>query len=95
MYDVEHKELFESIRAGKPINNGKYMCICTLLGIMAQLAAYTGQQITWEQLMKSQLSYALPRYGWDVRAAGETGPQRPISHGHAGTDPVPLVCFAA
>ena len=27
MYDVEHKELFEAIRAGKPINNGDYMCI--------------------------------------------------------------------
>jgi predicted dehydrogenase len=73
MYDVEHKELFESIRAGKPLNNGKYMCICTLLGIMAQLAAYTGQQITWDQLMKSQLSYALPRYGWDVEPPVKPG----------------------
>ena len=26
MYDVEHKELFEAIRAGKTINNGDYMC---------------------------------------------------------------------
>ena len=73
MYDVEHKELFESIRAGKPLNNGKYMCICTLLGIMAQLAAYTGQQITWEQLMNSKQSYALPRYGWDVEPPVKPG----------------------
>ena len=73
MYDVEHKELFEAIRAGKPLNNGKYMCICTLLAIMGQLAAYTGQQITWDRLMKSKLSYALPRYGWDVEPPVKPG----------------------
>ena len=27
MYDVEHRELFDAIRAGKTINNGHYMCI--------------------------------------------------------------------
>ena len=25
MYDVEHEELFASIRSGNPINNGHYM----------------------------------------------------------------------
>jgi predicted dehydrogenase len=66
MYDVEHKELFEAVRAGKPINNGDYMCTCALIGILDQMAAYTGQMITWEQLLKSELSFSLPRYGWDV-----------------------------
>ena len=31
MYDVEHKELFDAIRAGKPINNGDYMFTSTML----------------------------------------------------------------
>ncbi len=29
MYDLEHVALFESIRNGKPINNGTYMCYST------------------------------------------------------------------
>jgi predicted dehydrogenase len=66
MYDVEHKELFESVRSGKPLNNRDYMLTSTMLAILAQMVCYTGQAITWEDAMKSQLSYALPRYGWDV-----------------------------
>jgi myo-inositol 2-dehydrogenase / D-chiro-inositol 1-dehydrogenase len=66
MTDVEHKEMFDAIRAGKTVNNGDYMCLNTLQGILGQMVCYTGQQITWEQAMKSELSFALPRYGWDV-----------------------------
>ena len=32
MYQTEHDELFASIRAGKPINNGEYMAKSTLHG---------------------------------------------------------------
>ncbi len=39
---------------GKPINDGKRMTTSTLLAIMGRMAAYTGQQITWEQAMNSQ-----------------------------------------
>lgn len=74
MYDVEHKELFEAIRAGKPINNGDYMCTDTMMGIVAQLTCYTGQQLTWDEAMKSQATFALPRYGWDVEPPVKPGP---------------------
>ena len=53
MYQNEHDDLFKSIRDGKPINNGDYMCKSTLMGIMGREAAYTGQEITWDQIMKS------------------------------------------
>ncbi len=53
-YQVEHDELFKSIRAGEPINNGEYMSKSTLLAIMGRMAAYTGQQITWEQALNSK-----------------------------------------
>jgi predicted dehydrogenase len=74
MYDVEHKELFDSIRAGKPINNSDYMFTSTMLAILAQMVCYTGQMITWEQAMSSSLSYALPRYAFDVDAPVKPGP---------------------
>jgi predicted dehydrogenase len=66
MYDVEHAELFDAIRRGKPINNGNYMCISSALGILAQIACYTGGMVTWDEMMTSRRSFALPRYGFDV-----------------------------
>jgi len=54
MYQVEHNELFASIRSGKPINHGTWMASSTMLAIMGRMAAYTGQIITWDQAMNSQ-----------------------------------------
>ncbi len=66
MYDVEHEELFASIRNGKPINNGGYMFTSTMLAILAQMVCYTGQEITWEQALQSTLSFSLPEYRLDA-----------------------------
>ncbi|MCR4415857.1 MAG: Gfo/Idh/MocA family oxidoreductase [Thermoguttaceae bacterium] len=74
MYDVEHKELFDSIRAGKPINNSDYMFTSTMLGILAQMVCYTGQQLTWEQAMASELRLAPSRYAWDAEPPVLPGP---------------------
>jgi len=54
MYQVEHNELFASIRKGEPINNGDRMATSTLLGIMGRMAAYTGQVIKWEDALNSE-----------------------------------------
>ncbi|MEI7730614.1 MAG: Gfo/Idh/MocA family oxidoreductase [Verrucomicrobiota bacterium] len=56
MYQVEHNELFASIRAGKPINDGVWMAHSTLTAIMGRMAAYTGKEITWEKALNSQES---------------------------------------
>ena len=64
MYDVEHVELFKSIKEGKPINNGVYMSYSTLLAIMGRMATYTGQRITWEAAMNSQEDLTPKRYDW-------------------------------
>ena len=53
MYQVEHDELFAGIRAGKPLNDAEVSVKSTLMGLMGREAAYTGQKITWEKLMKS------------------------------------------
>ena len=54
MYQAEHDVLFAAIRKDQPINDGERMATSTLLGIMGRMAAYTGQQVTWEQAMNSQ-----------------------------------------
>ncbi|HEY2413732.1 MAG TPA: Gfo/Idh/MocA family oxidoreductase [Pirellulaceae bacterium] len=62
MYDVEHVELFKSIRDGKPINNGQYMCYSTLLAIMGRMATYTGQRVTWDEALNSKLDLTPESY---------------------------------
>jgi predicted dehydrogenase len=63
---AEHDALFASIRNGRPINNGEYLARSTLVAIMGRMAAYTGQQITWEQAMNSKEDLSPPRYDWNV-----------------------------
>lgn len=48
-YQIEHDELFASIRSGKPINNGRYMAESAMTGIMGQMATYTGKKITRDE----------------------------------------------
>lgn len=64
IYQTEHDELFASIRAGKPINNGEYMAKSTLLAILGRMATYTGKTITWEQALHSKEDLTPPRYEW-------------------------------
>ena len=54
MYQREHDVLFASIRKHQPVNDGKRMATSTLLAMMGRMAAYTGQQVTWDQALNSQ-----------------------------------------
>lgn len=67
MYQTEHDELFASIRKGTPVNNGEYMAKSTLLAIMGRMAAYTGQQITWEMALHSKEDLTPPSYDWSAK----------------------------
>jgi predicted dehydrogenase len=62
MYQNEHNELIAGIRAGKPINNGDYMCKSTLMAIMGRMATYTGQAISWEHALNSKQDLAPKKY---------------------------------
>jgi predicted dehydrogenase len=72
MYQNEHDDLFASIRAGRPINDGEWMTTSTLLAIMGRLATYTGQVITWEKLLKSKEDLSPPKY--DLKAKLKVAP---------------------
>lgn len=63
-YQTEHDELFASIRNGRPINNGEYMCKSTLMAILGRMAAYTGREITWDQAYNSREDLTPARYEW-------------------------------
>lgn len=64
MYDVEHKELFAGIRAGKILNNGEYMTASTLMAIMGREACYTGASLTADQVLNSPTRLGPEKYEW-------------------------------
>jgi predicted dehydrogenase len=67
MYQTEHNELFASIRNGNPINDGPRMAQSTLLGLMGRMAAYTGQEISWEQAQNSQEKLVPDVLDWKMK----------------------------
>jgi len=52
-YVQEHADLIASIRAGKPLNEGKRIAESTLCAIMGRMSAYTGRAISWDWAMKA------------------------------------------
>ncbi len=51
----EHINLVTAIRTGKPVNDAEAMVSSTLLTIMGRISAYTGKDVTWEEMMNSDL----------------------------------------
>lgn len=66
MYQVEHNELFASIRSGKPINDGFRMARTSLMAIMGRMAAYTGQEVLWEQALNSEQNLVPGELDWNM-----------------------------
>lgn len=54
-YQLEHNKLFASIRQGGVINNTEYGAKSTMTAIIGRMATYSGQIITWEDAMNSNL----------------------------------------
>ena len=79
MYQIEHDELFASIRDGKPINNGARMCNATGMALMGRMSGYTGRQITWGQAMNSKQNLFPKDQNW------ETGKHTPPKEAIPGT----------
>ena len=66
MYQEEHDVLFRAIRRGEPVNDGVRMAHSTLLAILGRMAAYTGQELTWDQAMESKEKRFPDNLRWDM-----------------------------
>ncbi len=53
-YKQEHVNLVTAIRTNKPVNEAEHVAKSTLTAIMGRTAAYTGKEVTWDQIMESQ-----------------------------------------
>jgi myo-inositol 2-dehydrogenase / D-chiro-inositol 1-dehydrogenase len=54
-YVQEHINLVTGIRTGKTVNDGEAQVNSTLITIMGRISAYTGKDVTWEELMNSDM----------------------------------------
>jgi myo-inositol 2-dehydrogenase / D-chiro-inositol 1-dehydrogenase len=52
-YVQEHADLIASIRAGKPLNEGRQVAESCLTAIMGRMSAYTGRALSWDWVMNS------------------------------------------
>jgi predicted dehydrogenase len=59
-YVQEHTDLVASIRDGKPINELKEVAHSTLTAILGREAAYTGLEITWDEILNAELDLTPP-----------------------------------
>jgi predicted dehydrogenase len=55
-YVQEHADLIASIRSGAPLNEGRQVAESTLTAILGREAAYTGAEITWEEILNAEQS---------------------------------------
>jgi myo-inositol 2-dehydrogenase / D-chiro-inositol 1-dehydrogenase len=60
-YVQEHTDLIASIRAGKPLNELKQVAESTLTAILGREAAYTGQEVTWDEILSAEQNLTPPQ----------------------------------
>jgi len=49
----EHVDLVNAIRTNQPYNDAADVAYTTLVAVMGRTSAYTGQEVTWEEMLKS------------------------------------------
>ena len=68
MYQTEHDEFFQSLRAGQPLNFSEQLAHSTMVGILGRMAAYTGQVVTWDDAITAKESLAPKEpLAWDMK----------------------------
>lgn len=53
-YELEHVDLIQSIKAGKPINELQGVAESTLSALLGRNACYTGESLTWDRVLNSK-----------------------------------------
>lgn len=55
-YVLEHVRLYKSIKANEGFNEGAQVAESTLTAIMGRMSAYSGEEVSWEKALNSQVS---------------------------------------
>lgn len=61
-YVQEHIHLVTAIRTNDPVQEAEQTAVSTLTAIMGRISAYTGEKITWDEMMNSTLKLGPEEY---------------------------------
>ncbi len=82
-YQVEHDELFAAIHAGEyRYADAELGAISTMTAIMGRMATYSGQMVTWDDALNSDLDLMPDQFAFDA-----VPPVVPDAHGRY---PIPI-----
>ncbi|HXE56101.1 MAG TPA: Gfo/Idh/MocA family oxidoreductase [Tepidisphaeraceae bacterium] len=89
-YQVEHDDFFRAVRTNTPYNEADYGADSTLTAIFGRMATYSGELVTWEQALNSDLDLHPKQYDFkaDPEILWPDASVRPV-RGPDGTYPTP------
>ena len=73
-YQIEMDELFAAIQDGRPYNEADRGAESTMTAILARMASYSGQIVTWDGAMGSELELTPKSLTWDTEPPVKPGP---------------------
>lgn len=65
-YQLEHNNFYEAIHKDLPYNEAERGALSTMTCIMGRMAAYSGQQIEWEDALRSEKTLAPLIESWEA-----------------------------
>ncbi len=73
-YQTEHDVLFAAIKNNTAINDAENGAKSTMTAILGRMATYSGQVITWEEALNSQMSIMPKEFTWTAQTPTNPGP---------------------
>jgi predicted dehydrogenase len=61
-YQVEHDDLFASIRNKAPLNEGRMVAESTMTAILGRMATYSGREVEWDKAIASNETWGPKKY---------------------------------
>jgi predicted dehydrogenase len=83
-HQVEHHDLFAELRKGNRPNEGEWGAKSTMTAIFGRMCTYTGQEITWDEAIKSEVVLC------NTDAIKDFNSDAPIKPDAAGNYPLPV-----
>jgi predicted dehydrogenase len=65
-YQVEHDDLFASIRAGKPLNEAVDGANSSMTAILGRMCTYSGKEIKWDDAINSTIDLQPEQYSFEA-----------------------------
>jgi predicted dehydrogenase len=73
-YQTEHDVLFAAIKNNTPLNDAENGAKSTMTAILGRMATYSGQVITWDEALNSQMSIMPKEFTWTAQTPTNPGP---------------------